>query len=80
MSPYELSESGGSVEYTNNEAGMVWLQRLVDAYRHAIWLNPEPERSWGYTRSTQMVLGILGPRMFPLTLEGINRGIALLRK
>ena len=80
MSPYELSESGGSVEYTNDEAGMVWLQRLVDAYRHAIWLNPEPERSWGYTRSTQMVLGILGPRMFPLTLEGINRGIALLRK
>ena len=80
MSPYELSESGGSVEYTNDEAGMVWLQRLVDAYRHAIWLNPEPERSWSYTRSTQMVLGILGPRMFPLTLEGINRGIALLRK
>jgi uncharacterized protein with von Willebrand factor type A (vWA) domain len=80
MSPYELSEAGGSVEYANAEAGIVWLQRLVDAYRHAIWLNPEPERSWGYTRSTQMVLGVLGPRMFPLTLEGIHRGIALLRK
>jgi uncharacterized protein with von Willebrand factor type A (vWA) domain len=80
MSPYELSEAGGSVEYANEESGIVWLQRLIDAYRHAIWLNPEPERSWGYTRSTQMVLGVLGPRMFPLTLEGINRGIALLRK
>jgi uncharacterized protein with von Willebrand factor type A (vWA) domain len=80
MSPYELSEAGGSVEYANDEAGIVWLKRLVDAYRHAIWLNPEPERSWSYTRSAQMVLGILGPRMFPLTLDGINRGIALLRK
>jgi len=80
MSPYELSEAGGSVEYANAEAGIVWLKRLVDAYRHAIWLNPEPERSWGYTRSTQIVLGVLGPRMFPLTLEGIHRGIALLRK
>ncbi|HTS20557.1 MAG TPA: VWA domain-containing protein [Casimicrobiaceae bacterium] len=80
MSPYELSESGGSVEYANDEAGIAWLQRLFDAYRRAIWLNTEPERSWSYSRSTQMILGVLGPRMFPLTLEGIHRGIALLRK
>ena len=80
MSPYEILEAGGSVEYSNDEAGIVWLERLVEAYRHAIWLNPEPERSWAYTRSTQLVLGTLGPRMFPLTLEGLNRGIALLRK
>ncbi|HUH94714.1 MAG TPA: VWA domain-containing protein [Casimicrobiaceae bacterium] len=80
MSPYELTEAGGSVEYSNAESGIVWLQRLVDAYRHAVWLNPEPERTWGYTRSTQIVRGILGPRMFPLTLEGINRAIAQLRK
>ena len=80
MSPYELVQAGGSVEYSNDEPGIVWLKRLVGAYRHAIWLNPEPERGWGYTRSTQIVLGALGPRMFPLTLEGLNRGIALLRK
>ena len=80
MSPYELMQAGGSVEYSNEEPGIAWLKRLVDAYRHAIWLNPEPERGWGYTRSTQIVLGTLGPRMFPLTLEGLNRGIALLRK
>jgi uncharacterized protein with von Willebrand factor type A (vWA) domain len=80
MSPYELLQAGGSVEHGNDEPGVVWLQRLVDAYRHAIWLNPEPERSWGHTRSTQIVLGALGPRMFPLTLEGLNRGITLLRK
>jgi uncharacterized protein with von Willebrand factor type A (vWA) domain len=80
MSPYELVQAGGSVEYGNDEPGVVWLKRLLDAYRHAVWLNPEPERAWAYTRSTQIVLGALGPRMFPLTLEGLNRGIALLRK
>ncbi|HEV2979244.1 MAG TPA: VWA domain-containing protein [Casimicrobiaceae bacterium] len=80
MSPYELLQARGSVEYSNEEPGIVWLKRLVDSYRHAIWLNPEPERAWASTRSTQIVLGALGPRMFPLTLEGLNRGIALLRK
>jgi uncharacterized protein with von Willebrand factor type A (vWA) domain len=80
MSPYELLQVGGSVEYSNDEPGAVWLKRLIDGYRHAIWLNPEPERAWTYTRSTQIVMGALGPRMFPLTLEGLNRGIALLRK
>jgi len=80
MSPYELVQPGGSVEYMNDEPGLSWLKRLVDAYRRAIWLNPEPERSWSYTRSTQMVLEILGPRMFPLTLEGLQRGIATLKK
>ncbi len=80
MSPYELLQSGGSVEYTNDEPGLVWLKRLIDSYRHAIWLNPEPERAWASTRSTQIVLNVLGPRMFPLTLDGLNRGIAQLRK
>jgi uncharacterized protein len=80
MSPYELVQSGGSVEYINDEPGIAWLKRLFDAYRHTIWLNPEPERTWTYTRSTQMVLEVLGPRMFPLTLDGLQRGIAALRR
>jgi len=80
MSPYELMQPGGSVEYANEEPGAAWLARLIAAYRQAIWLNPEPERTWQYTRSTQMVLELLGPRMFPLTLDGLQRGIAMLRK
>jgi|SRR5579862_933795 len=80
MSPYELVQPGGSVEYSNDEPGVAWLRRLTDTYRRAIWLNPEAERTWTYTRSTQIVLDILGPRMFPLTLDGLQRGIATLRK
>jgi hypothetical protein len=59
---------------------VVWLARLFEHYRHAVWLNPEPARTWEYTRSTQMVLQTLGPRMFPLTLDGIGQGIEVLRK
>ncbi len=75
MSPYELVQTGASAE-----PGVVWLERLFGAYRHAIWLNPLPERSWAGTRSTQIVLEALGPRMFPLTLRGLDRGMELLRK
>ena len=64
MNPYELMIQG-RVEYANEEPGAAWLARLIAAYRHAIWLNPEPERTWQYARSTQMVLELLGPRMFP---------------
>ena len=80
MSPYELSQPGGSVEYANDEPGLAWLKRVFEHFRRVIWLNPEPPRGWEYTRSTQMVLQALGPRMFPLTLDGLARGIEVLRK
>ena len=79
MSPYEVTEVGGSVEYSNDEPGIVWLKRLVDHFRRVIWWNPEPPRAWEYTRSTQLLLQALGARMFPLTLEGVARGIDALR-
>ncbi len=80
MSPYELAERGGSVEYANDETGLAWLARVFGHFRHRIWWNPEPLRTWQYTRSTQMIASVLGPRMFPLTLEGVARGIDALRK
>jgi hypothetical protein len=79
MSPYELTQSGGSVEYSNPEPGILWLQRLFEHFRRVAWWNPEPERAWEYTRSTQVILQALGPRMFPLTLSGVARGIDALR-
>jgi uncharacterized protein len=79
MSPYELVQAGGSVEYMNEEPGAVWLKRIADHFRRVIWWNPEPPRAWEYTRSTQIVLQAVGPRMFPLTLDGIARGIDALR-
>jgi len=79
MSPYELVQAGGSVEYANDEPGVVWLKRIAEHFRRVIWWNPEPPRAWEYTRSTQIVLQAVGPRMFPLTLDGIAQGIDALR-
>ena len=80
MSPYELTAVDGSVEYRNIEPGQKWLGRIFGHFRKVIWWNPEPARGWEYTRSTQLILGSLGPRMFPLTLDGVARGIDALRK
>jgi len=80
MSPYELQEAGGSIEYGNDEPGILWLKRLFEHFRRVIWWNPEPPRAWEYTGSTQMILRLLGPRMFPLTLDGIAHGIDALRR
>jgi uncharacterized protein with von Willebrand factor type A (vWA) domain len=80
MSPYELVQPGGSVEYANDEPGLSWMTRIFEHFRRVIWLNPEAPRGWEYTRSTQMILNVLGPRMFPLTLDGLAKGIEVLRK
>lgn len=80
MSPYEISMVGGSVEHMNDEAGYVWHQRLIDAYKDAIWLNPTPYGWWNFTQSIGMVRQLMEKRMFPLTLEGLEAGIRLLSK
>jgi uncharacterized protein len=80
MSPYELTAVDGSVEYRNIEPGLKWLARIFGHFRKVIWWNPEPARGWEYTRSTQLILQSLGPRMFPLTLDGVARGIDALRR
>ena len=59
MSPYEISHPGGSVEHFNEESGAVWMQRVVNTYPATVWLNPVPERQWGYSQSTRMIQQLL---------------------
>jgi uncharacterized protein with von Willebrand factor type A (vWA) domain len=80
MSPYEIDEPGASVEHFNDEAGEVWLTRLVGAYPKAVWLNPVPERYWDGTRSIGMIKRIMDDRMYPLTLEGLDRAMRKLTR
>jgi uncharacterized protein len=75
MSPYEIEKEGGSVERWNDESGETWLRRLLDAYPKAVWLNPVPEKYWGGTISIGMIRRLIEERMFPLTLDGIDRGM-----
>jgi uncharacterized protein len=72
MSPYEISHPGGSVEHFNEEAGAVWVQRMVNTYPAAVWLNPTPEQHWGYSQSTKILKELMKDRMYPLTLEGLD--------
>jgi uncharacterized protein with von Willebrand factor type A (vWA) domain len=80
MSPYEILQPGGSVEYSNEEAGAVWLQRLLDTWPRAVWLNPEPERFWEYRHSIEIIRTLFANRMFPLTLDGLARAMRELNK
>ena len=80
MSPYEIAYPGGSVEHWNEEPGAVWLQRLLEVYPRAAWLNPEPERRWEHTQSIRMTSELMGGRMFPLTLEGLEQAIRCLQR
>lgn len=79
MSPYEVAMPGGSVEHWNEEAGQVWLERLTRTYPSLAWINPVSERHWQYTASIQMIRELVGERMYPLTLDGLDaamRGLA----
>jgi uncharacterized protein with von Willebrand factor type A (vWA) domain len=78
MSPYEITYPGGSVEHMNEEPGALWLQRLLNVYHNTIWLNPQPESVWNYHDSIRITRELMGERMFPLTLEGLDRGMRLL--
>ncbi len=80
MSPYEILQAGGSVEYSNEEAGAVWLQRMLDTWPRAVWLNPEPERLWDYRHSIELIRTIFNSRMFPLTLAGLEHAMRELNK
>jgi uncharacterized protein with von Willebrand factor type A (vWA) domain len=80
MSPYEVLQAGGSVEYNNPEAGAVWLRRLADHFPHHAWLNPEPEGLWEYRQSVSAIREVLGHRMYPLTLAGLETAMRTLSK
>ena len=75
MSAWEITQPGGAVEYTNEEAGTVWMERVTRAFPHLIWLNPIPEKQWAYTESIGMLNNLVTKRMYPLTLSGLEAGM-----
>jgi uncharacterized protein with von Willebrand factor type A (vWA) domain len=80
MSPYEILQPGGSVEYNNEEPGAEWLQRLTHAFPKYAWINPEPAGVWQYRQSIAIIQQIMNQRMFPLSLQGLEGAMRLLSK
>lgn len=80
MSPYEIAVPGGSVEHFNQEPGQVWLKRVTNNWNKTVWLNPVPEKYWGYTQSISMINQLMEKRMYPLTIEGLDAAMKELVK
>jgi uncharacterized protein with von Willebrand factor type A (vWA) domain len=78
MSPYEITQPGGSIDHWNAEAGSVWLQRLIKAYPKFVWLNPQPQARWRQTQSVEVIRELVDDRMYPLTLSGLDDAIGAL--
>lgn len=80
MSPYEIAMPGGSVEHWNEEPGEVWMRRLTERFAKSVWLNPVQQHLWGYTQSIRQIGGLMGGRMFPLTLDGLDGAMKALTR
>ena len=80
MSPYEIAVPGGSVEHWNEEAGAVWMQRVVRHFKHLAWLNPENPDYWDRTPSNRLTRELIGERMYSLSVDGIGQAIKALRR
>lgn len=80
MAPYEITHAGGSVEHWNEEAGAIWMQRMLDTFEKVIWINPTPQDTWEYSTSVSLIQKLVEDRMYPLTIAGIEDGMNVLSK
>jgi uncharacterized protein len=80
MSPYEILQPGGSVEYANEEAGSVWLDRLTQHFSKHVWINPEPQGVWTYRQSIDLIQRMVHGRMHPLTMAGLEAAMRQLNR
>ena len=55
------------------------MKRLLAAYPRHAWLNPEPQDRWEFAPSIRIARELLEDRMFPLTLEGLDRAMRSLQ-
>ena len=53
---------------------------MLTIYKDTIWLNPQPEPVWDYHESIRVTRELIGERMFPLTIAGLDRGMRQLSK
>jgi len=80
MSPYEITYPGGSIEHWNEEAGIIWLDRLSAHFDSITWLNPEPSKFWNSSESNRIINEIFDGNMFELNLKGIEEAMKVLAR
>ena len=75
MGPYEIVAPGGSVEHWNEKPGADYMNRVLNHFNKAAWLNPQPESHWPYHHSISIIQQLVNNKMYPLTVDGIGRAI-----
>jgi len=80
MATYEITHSGGSIDFMNREPGANWLKRFSEAYDKMVWLNPTPKDYWEHTHSTKIIQDLMEDRMYPLTLKGMEEAMGYLSR
>jgi len=80
MATYEITHSGGSIDFMNREPGANWLKRFSEAYDKMVWLNPTPKQYWQHTHSTKIIQDLMEDRMYPLTLKGMEEAMGYLSR
>jgi uncharacterized protein with von Willebrand factor type A (vWA) domain len=72
MAAWELLGAPSLGADDQGASGIAWLLHLREHYDRAVWLNPEPPRTW--SGSTIETIASIFP-MFPLTLDGLSDAI-----
>ncbi len=80
MAPYEITHAGGSIEHYNEEAGAIWMQRMMQAYEHLVWINPTPREYWDHSYSIGIVRELVEERMYPMTVKGLEEAMTALTR
>ncbi|MBH36540.1 MAG: hypothetical protein CMD89_01260 [Gammaproteobacteria bacterium] len=80
MAPYELTNSGGSIEHWNKESGEEWVKKINSHFYKSAWLNPVHQDHWDYTSTIKMISTLMDQNMFPLTISGISDAVTYLSK
>ncbi len=78
MAAWELRYYSGKRrnKVSDGVSGVLWLNRLVNHYEQAVWLNPIPESQWQTSRGHATIERIRSVvSMYPLSVEGLERGI-----
>ncbi len=78
MHPSELMSSRGNINprHESDTSGIDWLWRIEKHFNRCVWLNPDPQKAWKATRTTQAIASIFP--MFPLTVDGIGDAVSTL--
>lgn len=80
MATYEITHSGGSIDFMNREPGSNWLKKFTEHFDKTVWLNPTPKEYWEHTQSTKIIQDLMDDHMYALSLKGMEEAMAYLSR